>query len=58
MFVCTTVLYKSMKSFRNAVHNFFHNTHVQSKIYLEFNHGIVHIANEGCHIRINSITPY
>jgi hypothetical protein len=27
-------------------------THVRSKIYQEFHHGIVYIANEGGHIRI------
>jgi hypothetical protein len=60
MFVCTTVLYKYMKSLRNVVHNLSANAHVQRKISQEFYHDIVdmyiflYIANEGCHIRINN----
>ena len=30
MFVCTTVLYEYMKSFRNDVSNLFDNTHMKS----------------------------
>jgi len=56
MFVCTTVLYKYMKSLRNDVHNLSANAHVRRKISQEFYHDIVdmYIANEGCHIRINN----
>jgi hypothetical protein len=45
MFACTTVLYKYMKSLGNGVQNMSDNTCVWSKIYQEFYHGIVHIAN-------------
>ena len=41
-----------MKSLRNDDHNLSGNTHVQIKIYQEFYQSIVHIASEGCHIRI------
>jgi len=44
-----------MKSHSNDVHDLFDNTHVRSKIYQEFYHGIVNIANEGCLVRIFSI---
>jgi hypothetical protein len=47
MFVCTTVLYEYMKSLRNDVNNLFDNTHVLLKIYPEFYHSIIYIANEG-----------
>ena len=52
MFVCTTVKYESMNLLRNDVYNLFVNTHVQIKIYREFYHGIIYIANEGRHVRI------
>jgi hypothetical protein len=41
-----------MNSFRNDVFDLFVNTHVRIKIYLEFNHGIIYIANERRHVRI------
>jgi hypothetical protein len=28
--------------------------HVQIKIYREFYHGIIYIANEGCHVKITN----
>jgi hypothetical protein len=37
---------------RNDVCNLFVNTHVRIKIYREFYHCIIYIANEGRHIRI------
>ena len=43
MFVCTTVLYEYMNSFRNDVYDLFINTHVQIKINQEFYHGIIYI---------------
>jgi hypothetical protein len=51
MFLCTVVLHKYKKTFRNDVHNLLHNTYVRIKIYLAFYHGIVNIAIEGHHIR-------
>ena len=53
MFVCTKVLYEYMNLLRNDVYNLFVNTHVQIKIYQEFYHGIINIANEGCYVRIS-----
>ena len=41
-----------MKKLRNDVYNLFVNTHVRIKIYREFYHGIIHIANEGRYVRI------
>ena len=41
-----------MKSLRNDAHNFFDNTHVRSKTYQQFYHGIIYINNEGRHIII------
>ena len=32
--------------------------YVRHKIYQEFYHGIVHIANEGPHIRFNGVYIY
>ena len=52
MFICTTVLYEYMKSLRNEMNNLFDNTHVGIKIYQEFYHSIIYIANEGRHVRI------
>jgi len=52
IFVCTTVLYKYMKSLRNDIHYLSDNKHVEIKIYPEFYHGIVYIDNDGSHIRI------
>jgi hypothetical protein len=52
IFVCTTVLYEYMNLLSNYVYNLFVNTHVQIQIYREFFHGIIYIANEGCHVRI------
>jgi hypothetical protein len=39
-------------SLGNDVCNLFINTHVRIKIYREFYHCIIHIANEGRHVRI------
>jgi hypothetical protein len=47
IFVCTTVLYEYMNSPKNEINNSFNNTHVQIKIYREFYHDIIYIANEG-----------
>jgi hypothetical protein len=52
MFVCTTVLHIFIKSLTNYVHNFSGNTHEHSKVYLEFYHNIVYIANEGHQIKL------
>ena len=52
MFVCTTVLYEYMNSPRNYVYNLFINTHMRNKIYREFYHCIIYIANEARHVRI------
>ena len=42
----------SMKTLRNEVNIFYDNAHVQIKMYQEFYHGIIYIANEGHHNRI------
>jgi hypothetical protein len=52
MLVCTTLLYEFMNLHRNDVYNLFVNTHVRTKIYRGFNHGIIYIVNDGRHIRI------
>ena len=52
MFVCTTVLYEYINSLSNDTCNLFINTHARIKIYREFYHSIIYIANEGCHVRI------
>ena len=52
MLVCTTLLYEFMNLHRNDVYNLFVNTHVRTKIYRGFNHGIIYIVNEGRHVRI------
>jgi len=44
MFVCTTVLYEYMTSFRNDVNNLFDITHVRIKIYGELYHCIIYIT--------------
>jgi hypothetical protein len=49
---CTMVLYKCTNILRNYIYNLFVNTHVRIKIYWEFYHGIIYIANEGGHVRI------
>jgi len=41
-----------MNLLRNDIYNLFVNTHVRIKIYREFHHGIIYIANEGRHVRI------
>ena len=46
-----TVLYEFMNLLRNDVYNLIVNTHVRIKIYGEFYHGIIYIANEGRHGR-------
>jgi hypothetical protein len=58
MFVCNTVLYEYMNSMRNDVCNLFFNTHVLIKIYGNFYHCIIYIANEGRHVKINNIYTY
>jgi hypothetical protein len=45
-------LYEYMNSLRNDVCNLFVNMHVRIKIYCEFYHCIIYIANEGCHVII------
>ena len=52
MLVCATLLYEFMNLHRNDVYNLFVNTHVRTKIYRGFNHGIIYIVNEGRHVRI------
>ena len=42
-----------MKLLRNDVDNLFNNTHVQIKLFWDFYHGIIYIANEGRHVRID-----
>ena len=54
MFVWTTILYKYMNLLRNDAYNLFVNTQVWIKIYRGFNHGIIYIANEEGHVRINN----
>ena len=51
MFVCTKV--ECMKLLRNDVDNLFNNTHVQIKLFWGFYHGIIYIANEGRHVKID-----
>ena len=51
-YICTTVLYEFINLSRNDVCDLFVKTHVRIKIYWEFYHGIVYIANEGRHARI------
>ena len=59
MFVCTTVLYEYMNSLRKDVCNLFVNTHARIQIYREFYLSIIHIANEGRHVRmINNRIKY
>ena len=41
---------------RNDVYELLVNTHVQIKIYWEFYHVIIYIANGGHHDRINRLT--
>ena len=52
MFVCITVPYEFMNLLWNDVYNLFVNMHVRIKIYQEFYHGVIYIANEGHHVRI------
>jgi len=51
MFVCTMILYEYMKSLRNGVNNLFDNMQMKIKIYREFYHGVIYIANERRHVR-------
>ena len=46
-----------MKSHRNDVLNLSYNAHMRIKIYQEFYHCIIYIANEGRHIRIFYYRP-
>jgi hypothetical protein len=50
--ICATVRNEYTNSLRNDVSNLFVNTHVRVKIYREFYHCIIFIANEGRHVRI------
>ena len=50
--LCTTVLYEYMNSLGNDVCNLFVNTHERTKIYREFYHCNIYIANDGRHVRI------
>ena len=52
MFVCTTVLYEYMTSFRNDVNNLFDITHVRIKIYGELYHCIIYITFAKRHVRV------
>ena len=45
MFVCTTVLYEYMKSFRNDINHLVGNVHVRI-ICHKFYHGIIYTAYE------------
>jgi hypothetical protein len=54
MFLCTTVQYEYMNLLRNDVSNLFVKKQVRIKIYWEFYHGIIYIANEGRHLRIKN----
>ena len=48
-----------MNSHRNDVCNLLVNTYAHIKIYREFFHGIIYIANEGRHVRIwNNCIPF
>jgi len=49
MFVC-----KYMKSHKNDILDFCDITHAQLRIYREFYHYIIYIANEGRHFRTNN----
>ena len=44
------------RTLRNDVYELLVNTHVQIKIYREFYHDIIYIANGGHHDRINRLT--
>ena len=55
MFVCTTALYDYLHLLGNDVHNLFVNAHVRIKIYWEFYHNIIYLANEGSYFRIKHI---
>jgi hypothetical protein len=50
--LCTAVLYEYINSLGNDVCNLFINMHERIKIYREFYHCIIYIANEGHHVRI------
>ena len=54
MFLCTTVQYEYMNLPENDVSNLFVKKQVRIKIYWEFYHGIIYIANEGRHLRIKN----
>ena len=56
VFVCTTVLYKYVEI--NYVYYLPDNMRVQNKIYKEFYHDIVHIANEESNIRMLNIQSF
>jgi hypothetical protein len=49
-------VYEYMNSLGNDVCNLFVNTHEQIKIYREFYHCIIYIANEGRHVIISDNT--
>jgi len=50
MFVCTMVLYKYPETNRNDVLNMSGDMHVRIKIYQEFYHCMIYIANEGRYV--------
>jgi hypothetical protein len=41
-----------MDSLRNDIYDLFVNVHARNKIYWQFDHGIMYIANEGRYVRI------
>jgi hypothetical protein len=53
MFVCTTLMQKYMKLQRNDENNLSDSMHVWIKIYWEFYHCIIYIANEGHERNVN-----
>ena len=55
MFVCATVLSEYMNLLRNFVYNLLVNTHVRIKIYREFYHVIINIANEVRHLIVATL---
>jgi hypothetical protein len=42
-----------MDSLRNDIYDLFVNAHARNKIYWQFDHGIIYIANEGRYARIS-----
>ena len=52
--IYTNVLYEYMISLWNYVFNLVDNTHVRIKIYQEFYHSIIYIANLKRHVRMKN----